>query len=234
MKEKTDRSLNWGSVSAILAGATFLVPLLFYFHFLPAAGFSPAMAKAPHAFLPRMAENETVRTALWWSVSLPFLIALLGVPNALKRRLELHNPLAASTAETAGVMGFFTLLLSSLMLAAGESPLARAYAAAGDPARSAIASLYEWQRLVTALLFDFLGFFLVGVMILVGSAAGLHSGGLPKGLGWFGVLAATTCFFFAIGYVADLSWLGETGIGMSAFLTVPVWMIWLGIVFRRK
>jgi hypothetical protein len=94
-------------------------------------------------------------------------------------------------------------------------------------------AIYEWQRLVTALLFDVLGFFLLGVWVLVSSVVGLRSGGLPRWIGWFGVIAALTVFTYVIGYVTGIGWLGETGIGVLAFIAVPVWMIWLGIVLWR-
>jgi hypothetical protein len=85
--------------------------------------------------------------------------------------------------------------------------------------------------LATALLFDVLGFLLLGVWIFVSSVAGFRSGGLPKGIGWFGMGAGLLCFSVATGYVTKIEWLGETGLGALAFLAVPAWLIWLGMVF---
>jgi hypothetical protein len=31
--------------------------------------------------------------------------------------------------------------------------------------------------------------------------------------------------------MTKLEWLGETGLGALSFLAVPVWLIWLGVVF---
>jgi hypothetical protein len=218
----------------MVAGVAFLVPLSFYFFFLPAAGSSATHAKDAASFLPWMAERGAVRVALWWATCFPFLVALLGVPSALKKVLSPSSPTAAKTAELAGILGFFTLLLASLMLAAGEMPLARAYVAAGAEARPAIVAAYEWQRLVTALLFDVLGFFLLGVWVSVSSVAGLRSRSLPRTLGWFGVVAAVTICCFVVGYVTGIGWLGELGIGAAAFITLPLWMIWLGAVMWRR
>jgi len=217
-----------------VSGVAFLVPLTFYFYFLPAAGSSATHAQDPPSFLPWMAEQGGVRVALWWTTAFPFLVALLGAPAALKKRLKPTSPTAAKTAELAGVLAFFTLLLSCLMLAAGEMPLAQAYVSAGEEARPAIVAIYEWQRLVTALLFDGLGFLLLGLWTLISNVAGLRSGALPRGLGWFGIVASLTALAFAIGFITGLKWLGELGIGMSAFLTVPAWLIGLGIVLWRK
>jgi hypothetical protein len=87
--------------------------------------------------------------------------------------------------------------------------------------------------LATAILFDVFGFFLLGVWILLSSVVGLRSGGLPKGVSWFGIAASLLCFSFVTGYVTKIGWLGEMGIGALAFLTVPAWLIWLGIVFWK-
>jgi hypothetical protein len=106
--------------------------------------------------------------------------------------------------------------------------------AASEGARPAIVATYEWQRLVTALLFDVLGFLLLGVWILVGSVAGLRSAALPRGISGFGVVASLLSFSVATGYVTKIGWLGETGLGALAFLAVPAWLIWLGVVFWRS
>jgi len=230
---KTSSSIRWGAICAIAAGICFLAPLAFYFYFLPAAGSSATHAADPASFLPWMADRGSVRVALWWATGLTFLIALMGVPRALGELLEADGPTAARTAELAGVLGNFTILLAILMLAAGEAPLARAYVDASAEARPAIVATYEWQRLVTAFLFDVFGFFMLGVWILASSAAGLRSGRLPRGLGWFGIVTGVLDACFAIGFVTRLSWLGESGIGMLSLLAMPAWMIWLGIILWR-
>jgi hypothetical protein len=211
-----------------------LVPLAFYFYFLPAAGSTVTLAKDPASFLPWMAERGAVRVALWWTTCLPFLVALLGVPSALQKVLKPSSRVAARTAELAGLLGLFTLILACLMLAAGEMPLAQAYVTAGQEARSAIVAAYKWQQLVTALLFDVLGLFLLGVWVSVSSIAGLRSRVLPRPLGWFGIACCLTIFSFVLGYVSDIQWLGEMGIGALAFITLPVWLIWLGVVLWRS
>jgi hypothetical protein len=226
-------SIRWGAICAIAAGIGFLVPLSFYLYFLPAAGSSATHAQNPASFLPWMASRGGVRVALWWLTSLTFVIVLLGIPHALREVLRDRAPSLAQVAELAGILGSFTLVLASLMLAAGELPLARAYIQAGDAARPAIVATYEWQRLVTALLFDVLGFFLLSVWITASSVAGLLCNRLPKVLGWFGMATGLLTLCFVIGYVAHIRWLGELGIGALSLLAMPAWMIWLGVVLWR-
>jgi hypothetical protein len=226
-------SLRWGAICAVTSGVVFLIPLVFYFYLLPRAGSSATHAQDPLSFLPWMADHGSVRVALWWTVSLAFLIVLFGVPLALKRKLKDKSPTAAKLAELAGILGAFTLILASLLLVAGEQPLAQAFVGASEEARPAIIAIYEWQRLATALLFDVLGFFLLGVWIFVNSVVGLRTDGLPKGISWFGIIAALLSFFFVTGYITKIDWLGEAGLGALAFLAVPAWLIWLGIVFWK-
>ena len=226
-------SIRWGAICAIVAGICFLVPLSFYFYFLPAAGSSATHAQDPASFLPWMASRGGVRVALWWVTGLTFLIVLLGMPHALRETLKDGAPAIAQVAELAGILGSFTLVLANLMLAAGELPLARAYVEAGDAARPAIVATYEWQRLVTALLFDVFGFLLLSVWITANSVAGLRTNRLPKGLGWFGIVTGLLTLCFVIGYVTSIRWLGELGIGALSFLAMPAWMIWLGVVLWR-
>ena len=236
----TDKNtlIRWGALCAIVSGVIFVVPLLFYFYLLPAAGSSATHAADPASFLPWMVVHGGTRIALWWTVCLTFLILSLGVPVALRARLKDLGPTAAQVAELAGILGSLAIVLACLMLAAGELPLAQAYVAAGEEARVAIVATYEWQRLATALIFDVFGFAMLGAWIVASSIVGLRAdgssaGGLPKALGWFGVVTGVLNLCVAIGYVTQIGWLGETGLGALAFLALPAWLIWLCIAFSR-
>ena len=109
-------------------------------------------------------------------------------------------------------------------------PLAKAYVVASDEVRVAIVANYEWLRLVTALLFDVLGFFLLGVWVFASSLVGLRSSEFPKAFSWYGLLTGFLIFCVMIGYIAKIEWLGETGFGALAFLAMPIWLIWLGVI----
>jgi hypothetical protein len=226
--------VRWGALCAIVSGAIFMVPLLFYFYLLPAAGSSATHAADPASFLPWMAVHRGMRVALWWMVCLTFLVLLLGVPFALRAKLAPFSPTTAQVAERAGILGSLAIVLACLMLAAGELPLARAYVEANEEARLAIVATYEWQRLATALIFDVFGFAMLGVWIVASSVVGLRPGRLPKALAWFGVVTGVLNLCVAIGYVTKIGWLGETGVGALAFLALPAWLIWLGIALWKR
>jgi hypothetical protein len=89
---------RWGAVCAISSGLVFLVPLLFYFILLPAAGSSATHARDPVSFLPWMAARGGLRIALWWVVCLALLILPMEVPTALSKRLASYSPTAARAA----------------------------------------------------------------------------------------------------------------------------------------
>ena len=121
---KNDSLIRWGAICSITAGLIFLVPLIFYFYLLPMAGSSATHAQDPSSFLPWMAVEGRVRIALWWTVIIVFLIILFGVPFALSKKLQKVSPTFAKVAELSGILGSFTIIISSMLLAGGEMPLA--------------------------------------------------------------------------------------------------------------
>jgi hypothetical protein len=231
---------RWGAICALVSGVAMIAPLVFYFFVLPAAGSSPTHAAVPAQFLPWMAEHGRPRVLLWWIVAAAFGMMLLGVPMGLRAwSEELEDPAPTARAmmriaERAGVLGCFTVVLACLMLAAGEPVLARAYVRAASQVQPGIVAIYQWQRLVTALLFDVLGFALVGVWIAAGSAAGLRARKLPAALGGVGIAAGLLCLCVAVGYLLKVSWLGEMGLGAVSFVAVPIWLIWLGVTLIKQ
>jgi len=241
LKMKENRALvGWGAVCAFVSGLVMIAPLIFYFFVLPAAGSSPTHAALPAQFLPWMAEHGRPRALLWWIVAAAFGVMLLGVPMGLRARsAELEDPAPTARAmmqiaDRVGVLGCFTVVLACLMLAAGEPVLARAYVRAAPEVQPAIVATYQWQRLVTALLFDVLGFTLVGAWIAAGCAAGLRARKLPAALGGVGIMTGLLCLCVAAGYLLKVRWLGEMGLGAVSFVAVPVWLIWLGVTLIKQ
>ncbi|NBD35282.1 MAG: hypothetical protein GVY30_04705, partial [Chloroflexi bacterium] len=73
MRNKENRMLRWGTICATVAGVAFIIPLVYVFIILPAAGSSSSHALNPADFLPWMAEKGQARVAFWWATALPFL-----------------------------------------------------------------------------------------------------------------------------------------------------------------
>ena len=102
---RNDSLIRWGSICAIVSGVVFLIPLVFYFYFLPAAGSSATHAQDPHSFLPWMVDHGNVRIVLWWTVCIVFLIVLSGVLFALRKKIQKINPTTAQVSELSGILG---------------------------------------------------------------------------------------------------------------------------------
>jgi len=229
--------LRWGTLSAITAGIMLLVAVLLILIVLPATGSSSDHAMHPEQFLPWMAEKGGVRVLVWWIVAIPFFVAALGIPDVLKQITFEDAPLLSQLAAKVATIGLLVCAFSSLALAAGERPLAQSYVTAQDQGlfelQQSLIAFYTWQRLVIALLFDFLGFFLVGLWVMGSSLTGLKTANLPRTFCLFGVVTGLLCWSFAFGYVLQISWLGEFGLGGLAFIALPVWLFWLGICLHR-
>ena len=232
ISNETNVVRRWGATFSVLSGVGFGLPLIVYFFYLPAAGSHPTHSMNALSFLPWLAENGLVQSSKWWTSSLIFLLVLIGVPLPLLEKLG--NTFLAKTAALVGILGLFSIILADLALAAGESLLGAAYVKAGPQAKEAIVAVFEWQRDVTALIFDTLGFGLMGAWVGLSSLAGLLSRRLSRTHAYLGLLTTFFSSCFALGYALRISWLGETGIGAFMFLLIPIWLVWLGVAFLRE
>ena len=156
MTHTTSPLQRWGAICALVAGVAFVVPLLFAFVILPAAGSGASHALYPEDFLPWMAAWGRARQAFWWATAMPFLLAAFGVPGALKRRQQAAMPVVAVVAARAGTLGLLACGIASLALVGGEMPLAQAYVSAQAEGRvevaQALVAVYTWQRIRVGLL----------------------------------------------------------------------------------
>ena len=98
--------MQLGAICAIVGGIAFVVPMVFIFILMPAAGLNWGSMPAEQ-FLPQMAQNGGLRYLFWWTVALPFFIIFLSVPGTLKKTLETHAPGVALLAERIGAAGLF-------------------------------------------------------------------------------------------------------------------------------
>lgn len=218
----------------VFSGALWIIPTFFYFVVMPLSGCDATFASSPELFLPWMAERGGVRVALWLVSGSIFLVNMIFVPLILRERFLKELPLAANIATMVGILGFFSILSSALVLAAGEMPIAEAYMKASPEVRESILVLYIWQKKTTAFIFDLLGYFLFGLWLLVSSVAALYNRTMKRAAAFFGILCSITSFCFAIGYLAELGWLGESGIGVSSFVFIPIWIVWCGLSLLKR
>lgn len=222
------------ALMVLTSGLLWGVTMVFYFILLPLAGSSATHAAFPEQFLPWMVERGGIRVALWIVSALIFLINMIFVPLTLRERLFYGNALFSKISTMVGVLGFFSVVVSALILAAGEMPLARAYVEGSPQLKESILHLYYWQKITTAYIFDFLGFMLLAVWLLSSNLIGLYYKTISRALGGLGIIGSLTAFCFAVGYIIGLGWLGERGIGLISFILIPAWTVLCGISLLRK
>ncbi len=151
-----------------------------------------------------------------------FGIVLAVLTLALYERLNSASPALIRTATAIGIIWAGALIASGMVANAGIAPVVALYGK--DPAQAAL----TWLAIESVAdgLGGANGEILGGLFTLFVSWAALQVGGLPKGLGYLGILVG------AVGIISIVPGLGDLPalFGMSQIL----WFIWLGIVLLRQ
>ena len=151
-----------------------------------------------------------------------FGIVLVVLTLALYERLNSASPALIRTATAIGIIWAGALIASGMVANAGIAPVVALYGK--DPAQAAL----TWLAIESVAdgLGGANGEILGGLFTLFVSWAALQVGGLPKGLGYLGILVGAVGIISIVPGLGDLSAL----FGMSQIL----WFIWLGIVLLRQ
>jgi hypothetical protein len=152
-------------------------------------------------------------------VILGLVLAVLAL--ALHARLRHGAPLLAQAATVVGLIWAVVLVASGMVFNAGMTAVVELQAASPDQAVAA------WQAIepVAQGLGGSGGELLGGLWVLLVSVAALRTGGLPKVLGWLGVVIG------AAGVLSVAPALRDLGYGFGALQIV--WFVWMGIVMLR-
>lgn len=126
-----------GGRGALLAGALFLLSLVYVYGVLAQAGLDVEMFEDQARLLPWVAEHARAYTGLWWLTLLSSL-ALLPAPLALDDRLRPGARGVSRVAAVAGVGGVVFGLAAPLVLAAASPVLAQGYVQASGETRDAV------------------------------------------------------------------------------------------------
>lgn len=157
-------------------------------------------------------------------LSIPTGLLMLPVVVALYRLLAADYPLPSLLGMVAGLAGFLTTMIGSILL---------------------LTNRIDFQL---SLLPGIGGFGLIGLWVLISSITGLRSGVLPRGLAWAGILLAITpalalLAVFRLESIATglTGMAGQTGsfqmslpvtviflLGFISYAGLPVWFIAMG------
>ncbi|WP_180969969.1 DUF4386 family protein [Deinococcus planocerae] len=138
LQDHQDQALTrLGGCGALLAGALFLLSLVYVYGALAQAGLDVEMFDDQGRLLPWVAEHARAYTGLWWLTLLSSL-ALLPAPLALHDRLRPGARGVSRVAAVAGLGGVVFGLAAPLVLAAASPVLAQGYVQASGGTRDAV------------------------------------------------------------------------------------------------
>lgn len=168
-----------------------------------------------------LAKHQRSMSAINLVTYVIFGIVLAVLSLTLYRRMKDGAPVMTQAATVVGLIWAFVLVASGLVFNFGMETVATLYAGHPDQAVAA------WQAIepVTEGLGGAGGEILGGLWVLLVSWAALRIGGLPKILGWLGVMIGLVGIASVVPALRDAA--------MVFGMLQIVWLAWTGIVMLR-
>jgi hypothetical protein len=166
-------------------------------------------------------DNYASMYAVYLGTYVLFGIAVGVLALALHDRLRVGGPVVARVATLIGLLWSFVLVASGLVFAYGMTTIE-------SLATTDLAQAVEtWQAVepVALALGGAGGELLGGLWVLLISLVVLRGGGLPKALGWLGILVGV------VGLVSVVPALHDATVAFG--LLEIVWLVWLGLILVR-
>jgi hypothetical protein len=209
-----------GAISAWAAAATFVAGFWLYFSLLTPAGYGSLKIDAvKHAAF--LVDNHTTMYAWNLIIYVVFGILLVVLALALHERLKACSPALMQPATIFGLIWATLVIASGMVANIGADVVAGLYAR--DPAQAAAA----WITL--SMVVNGLGGgneIVGGIWLLLVSLAALQPHGLPKALGYLGLIVSVAGLLTTIPPLKELG--AVFGLGLIA------WFVWVGCVLLRR
>lgn len=204
-----------GGVAALVNAAAYLIGLGIAFTYL-----APYLETTPAQYLAFMMDNQALLYA--WHLLIYLVAGVFMVPLVLglHERLKGHTSALAQVTAVFGIIWTVTVIGSGMLLLHNQQVIAQLYAQ--DPTQATTV----WLALSTVA--EGLGGAIElpgGIWLLLLSIAGWHSGQLPKGLNYLGLLVGASGVVTAVPPLHDF--------GVVFGLGSIIWFIWVGIVLLR-
>jgi hypothetical protein len=205
-----------GGLAALYLAAAYLVAMPF---FLLVVDYLSVEDPATKVAL--LAANHASVHVMHLVTYVVFGLALAVLALALHQRLKTAAPALMQVATVVGLLWAFVLVASGLIFNAGMATVVGIYPS--DPGRATVI----WQTIepISEGLSSAQGEILGGLWVLLVSVAGLRTGGLPRPLGWFGVVVG------GVGLASVIPQLADAAIVFG--LVQIAWFAWLGPVLLR-
>jgi hypothetical protein len=203
-----------GGFAALYAGVAYIMGML---GFILIVGWP----EDPFQQVAVLVNNQVSQHILYIIVYQIWAVFLVVLTLALYERLKADSPAMMQTATAIGIIRATVVIASGMIFNIGMDNVVNLYDK--DPAQATTV----W--LVIASVCDGLGGgneILGGLWMLLISWSALQAGGLPKLMGYLGILTG------AAGILSALPGLGDVGLIFG--LVQIVWFIWLGIVLLRS
>jgi Domain of unknown function (DUF4386) len=206
-----------GGFAALYEAVAYLVGIAFFLFAMDYPGIVEPAQKV--ALLVDNQVSMYLTTLFMYVVFGVFLVVLV---LALYERLKAGAPVLMQVATAFGLIWAGALIASGMVFSAGIAPVVALYGQ--DPAQAA--SVWLAIESVANGLGGANGEILGGCWTLLICWAALRTGGLPRALGYLGVVVGGVGIISTIPGLNDLS--GVFGMGQI------VWFVWLGILMLRR
>lgn len=225
-------------VYAIIAGVVLLVglPLVEGF-FLAPTGYLDAVAPAAQRgdfgpLLEWTGRHASADITFHLIELVPFLLAAL-LPVVVRTALWQRQARGGIVAQLCGQVGFALFALVVILGIASSSSSGGAYLTASSAAsRSREAASFASGYALQNVLSHVIGGVLVAVFLVLVSLRTLRAGGLPRWLGYAGLLVALLLGATAVQFLADPEQV-ETPLSPLSFAALALWLIAIGVILAR-
>jgi hypothetical protein len=206
-----------GGIAALYMAISHLIGIVIFLVVLDYLGITdPAQKVALNI------EKQTVIFSTNLFMYVFFGFALIVLLPALYERMKSGAPALMQVAVATGIIWAASLIASGMVANAGLATVVALYPK--DPAQAVL--VFQGIEAVANGLGNANGEILGGPLTLLVSLAAFRTGGLPKGLGLFGVLVGALGIITVIPVLNALT--GLFGLGQI------IWFVWLGIVLLRS
>lgn len=216
-------AVKFGGVCGILAGVSTLVAGILYFLLPPEQRLGVPGAQ----LLPSFAQNPTILVLENLVLGLVGIFGLGFVPAIA----EVTSPGQSGWkrwVNTLALVGYAVSAVTGFLIVARLPVIARAYMA-GDPStQAALAAV--WRMTLDP--FGLWGYGLVGLWVIVTSAAALRVAPLPSTLGYLGIVAGILLWIVPVAFLLSIPSLFLVA-AAAAGLANAVWYIWAGVALRQ-
>ena len=215
---------RFGGTCAILAGVCYFFAGLFYLMLPAPVGGGSDVGLALEA----IHQSATLYTTFHLFFGLGALLAIGAIP-ALARLAGSVSPGWTGWYRSFSILGNAAVMFDQFRELGFQPMLAAGYVAGDDAAKAAFVAMFQGTLDPKG----FLGFGVLGLVIVVISLLALRAKAIPRSLAYVGVALGVTNWLAVIGNVFQIPAAISVVAGLAGLILAPLWNIWVGVRLRR-